>query len=165
MKFNEILSLEDQEKVLLTILSMPNFGQETTLTKALDFGCTVTGPVAAVMVCNEIVLKQSVGHISNWTAEALEIFRESGNNVWWLSVNGSHKRARNPYIAFALRGQEALEYLCKNELWYSIKELRNHFASRMEKNGENSADANLYHLVQCYIEAYATKEVRNMFGL
>lgn len=165
MKFNEILSLEDQEKVLLTILSMPNFGQETTLTKALDAGCTVTAPVAAVMVCNEIILKQCVRHISNWTAEALEIFRKSGNEVWRLSANGLHKRATNPYLAFALRGQEALDYFCKNEMWHDIKRLRDYYAIRMEENGENSADANLYHLVLCYVDYYATEEIRYRFGL
>ena len=119
---SKYLSIEEQEKVLLTLWNVNNSEQSSFIT-ALQEGCTLTATVAAVVISskNYQTVGSLVKYAKNFTKEAVMLLlaAEDTTKPYWQScLNvGLSFTPPNPKLAFELHREETLNYLADRDKW------------------------------------------------
>ena len=174
MKFGEVLSLRDQEKVLLTICSTTSIGDVRTFMNALMGGCTFTGPVAVFALCSErMKLDENwVGCISNFTNEALDVIREyekgrepKYQHFWLCCVGKNGDSAPNPRLAYELYPEQTMKRFCERKQWGAIKSLLSYYEEGMAGEDDTESDeANHFYFISSCIDSYVPQEIKDKHG-
>ena len=116
-KIKEVLSVEEQEKVLLHFLATK---QEQLLLRYLRAGFTVTGPVA-LLICNlsKYDMITPIRHITDSASEVFRIYFDSWDN----NVIDKCFANKNYAIAHAINREETCQRLVIKNEWQSLMDL------------------------------------------
>ena len=116
-KIKEILTIEEQEKVLLHFIATQ---QEQHLLKYLRAGFTVTGPVA-LLICNlskyEIITP--IKNLDDCAKNVFQIYFEDWDN----NVIDKCFKNNNFVMAHAINPEETISRLIQKQNWDALREL------------------------------------------
>lgn len=116
-KIKEVLSVQEQEKVLLHFLAT---NQEQLLLRYLRAGFTVTGPVA-LLICNlsKYDLIVPIKHFDETAGEVFRLYFDSWDN----NVIDKCFAYNNFALAYAINSDETCSRLIIKENWQALMDL------------------------------------------
>ena len=116
-KIKEILTIEEQEKVLLHFIATK---QEQHLLKYLRAGFTVTGPVA-LLICN-LSKYEIITPIKNFDDCARNVFQIYFDG-WDNNIIDKCFACNNFALAYAINSEETRARLIQKQDWSTLQEL------------------------------------------